>query len=185
MLHRGAIIPVVTLDGSANIWCDGVYGRDLQGTFNHPQMCSGGRQINGPYEVVELLHILYRVVLHASENGMLDDRMEVHEQLGAQHAIDVRLPRCMTAHQPLEGRGLVRGVVVDMHRRRCYPGLIDEVDDRLKGGTLLTVRVRPVRAICRRTTSDEKNAEQILPPTVAGERVALEVQEHVTRRGCW
>src|SRR5690606_31714052 len=65
-----------------------------------------------PHEAVERLQSLNRIALDAGTHAMADDRIEVHEQPCAQHAIKLIFPRSVPSHQPLECSRLVRRIVI-------------------------------------------------------------------------
>ena len=140
-------------------------------------------QGHGALEAVEDLEVLDRVPLDARPEALPDDAVEVDEPAGAQQPVDLVLARRVPAHQPLERGRLVGRVVVDVHPGVGLPRRRDQVDDRLEGGPLLGVGERPEPAVDGRSGVVERHdAEQVLAPALAGERVALEVEEHVAGR---
>ena len=66
--------------------------------------------------------VLQRVRLDAGAQALADDLEQVDEHLAAQQLVDLLLARRVRAHQPRERRGLVGGVVVDVHVRDTRAG---------------------------------------------------------------
>ena len=95
--------------------------------------------------------------------------------------IDFVLPRGVQAHQPLERRRLVRGVVVDVRSRVALEVLHREVDERLEGALLLGAVDGPKRPEPRLAVLDRGDAEEVLQALVE-ERVSFHVEEQVTGR---
>ena len=75
---------------------------------------------------------------------MAHDLIEIDEQPGAEHPVDLFLARRIAAHQALQGRRLVGRVVVDVQAGKLRPPRHDEIDERLEGALLVGARERPV-----------------------------------------
>jgi hypothetical protein len=129
---------------------------------------------------VELLDLLERVRLLRDPHALADDPEEVHEDAAAQQLVHLVLARGVAAHQPLDGPGLVGGVVVDVH-----PGWVSRraitVSTRLEG-PLLRVRSWAQGGDGRAVLLDDRS-DQELEAALEGPRVGLEVEEEVPRRG--
>ena len=100
----------------------------------------------------------------------------------AQQLVDLRLARAVEGHQALERRGLVVGVVVDVHRRVALDARGEEVHELLEGALLAGAVVRPERLEARAAVLEIAHAEEVFEPARL-ERVALHVEEHVARVG--
>ncbi len=63
----------------------------------------------------ETLEGFQRILFDAGSNRLLEYRVEVNEDFGAEHAIDFIFAGGIGAHQALEGGGFVRSEMVDVH----------------------------------------------------------------------
>ena len=108
--------------------------------------------------------------------------MEVDEELGAQHAVDLVLARRVAPHQALDRRRLVGCEVKDVHIRVPRPARHDQVDERLERPALCRRVEGPKALVLRapRAVLDDP-AEQILAPRLAHVRVPFEIEEQVAR----
>ena len=85
----------------------------------------------------------------------------------------------MLGDEALERRGLVGGVVVDVHVRVRGEALVEEADDALERDPLLVAVVRPDRGEAPVRVGDPV---QVLEPAAGlPERIALDVVEEVAR----
>jgi hypothetical protein len=120
---RLTVVAVVALDRCPHLGRDGARGTELQGTFDNAEVGSGICKGHRSCEPIEGLEVFDRVLLDARVQRMLDDGVKVHEALGAEHAVDLRLAGRVTPHQPLECGWLIRCVVIDVHLRVDAPRL--------------------------------------------------------------
>ena len=81
---------------------------------------------------------------------MAHDLIEIDEEAGAEHLVDLLLARRITAHQALQRRRLVRGVVVDVQAGELRPPRHDEIDELLEGALLVGAGESPVALIDER-----------------------------------
>ncbi len=179
-----AVVAVVGRDDLPDIGVDGIRLFQLEGALHDAKAHAGVVEIGRPLEIVERLELLDRVLLDARAQRLLDDRMEIDEQPGAQHAVDLVLARRVAAHQTLDRRRLVGGEVIDVEIAVPRPALHDEIDERLERRSLRDGIERPERVIDRasRAVLDDP-AEQVLAPRRTHEGIPFEIEEHVARRG--
>ena len=78
---------------------------------------------------------------------MTHDLIEIDEQAGAEHPVDLLLARRVAAHQPLQGRRLVWGIVIDVQVRELRPPRHDEIDECLEGALLVGAGESPVALV--------------------------------------
>ena len=115
---------------------------------------------------------------------MPDDGEEVDEDVAAEQVVDLLLARAVEAHQALEHDRLVGRVVVDVHVWIGAQALVEEVDELLERALLALAVVRPEGSEGRPAVLAPEDAEEVLEPAVGRpERVALDVEEDVARRG--
>ena len=92
---------------------------------------------------VELLDLLERVARRADHESLAHDVVEIHEHAAAQQVVHLGLAGGVLAHEPLDRRLLVGGVVVDVERRVPPAPLDQPVDEPLERRALLPLVVRP------------------------------------------
>ena len=130
------------------------------------------------------LELLDGVLLDARPERLPRDNVEIDEHPTAEHAVDLRLPRGVAPHQPLESARLVGGVVVDVEAGVLCPAPDHLVHEPLERGPLGGAIERPDAAILRLAQGIARRpAEEILQSPLAGERIAFQVEEDVARRG--
>src|SRR6266566_4195988 len=88
----------------------------------------------------------------------------------------------MDAHQLLERGLLVRGVVVDVHVRKCAATLDDEVHEGLECGLLSRSVVPPEGAETFSVCIAPSDAEEVLEAAIFDVGVALHVEEKIPGR---
>jgi hypothetical protein len=110
---------------------------------------------------------------------LANDGVQIDKPARAKHGIELALASRVAAHQPLEGRRLVRRVVVDVHRRMRARRLDDRVDDPLEPTAFVAVGKRPHRSIA---PVGRRESEQVLPASLDGKWIALEVEKQIARR---
>ena len=93
-------------------------------------------EVDVPHEPVERLELLDPVALDRGANAWRDDPVEVDHGPAAEQAVDLVLAGGVTAHQPLQGRRLVRREVVDVRSGYCHEPGHEEVHDLLEGALL-------------------------------------------------
>ena len=180
--RRDAVVAVVALHVGAKLGLQRVRLAELEGALHRVERGRGLPEVHVAAEAVEGLQGLDGVALDAGPEGVLHDAVEVHEELGPEHPVDLLLARGVALHEPLEGRGLVRGVVVDVEPRVLLPGGEDGVHERLEGGPLLGVGERPeVPVLDVAGGAHASEADEELPAGRRDEGVALEVEEDVPR----
>src|ERR1700674_2483875 len=64
---------------------------------------------------VKTLQRLQRILFHARAYSLLESRMQIDEQSGAQHSVNFVLSRRVSSHQPFELTWLMGSKMVDMH----------------------------------------------------------------------
>ena len=132
-------------------------------------------------EVEERLHLLQPVARARGAEPVADDLEQVDEDAAAEQVVELGLARAVAAHQPLQRRDLVGGVVVDVQVGVLAQPRVDEVDELLERLPLGVVVVRVQR---REVAVDVEDPPEVLERAVlVPERVALEVEEEVARRG--
>ncbi len=139
---------------------------------------------------VQRLELLDAVRPFADPKRRADDRIEVHEDPGAQQLVDLLLADAVTPGQAQQRRLLVCRVVVDVHsgmRDASRPEVVEEGGQRI---SLLGSIVRPERTEQRRAARRGflQNTEEVLqaPLGLTGLRpqwIALEVEVDVARIG--
>ena len=111
------------------------------------------------------------------------DLIEIDEHFAPQQVVELVLARGVLAHQPLQGRHFVRGVVIDVQVGPRPKPRVDEVDEPLEGHLLLVAAQRLERREDRRAGIDRDGAEQVLEASTGLEvRIAFHVEEDVARR---
>ena len=136
------------------------------------------------FEAIEGLQPLDRIAFDARAQTMAHDLIEIDEEAGAEHPVDLLLARRIAAHQALQGRRLVRGVVVDVQAGELRPPRHHEIDEPLEGALLVGAGERPVALIDERAVCVlEQIAEQIFEAVLADERIAFEVEKHIAVGG--
>ena len=116
---RQAVVPVVTLDPGAQGVRRVVRRAGLQPRLEPDERPRRGRQIDVPHEVVERLQLLDRVALDRRAQPLPHNAVQVDEDAPAEQPVHLVLARGVAAHQALDGRRLVRGVVVDVEVGCC------------------------------------------------------------------
>ena len=174
---RETVIPVVRGDRGEDLR---VAGLQPALVLDHAEPCRGDDTLALGH--VELLDLLDRVRLDRRLERLADDPVQVDQDVAAQDPIDLVLPCAVAAHQALEGRRLVRRVVVDVHGRLAREPLDDEVDERLEHGLLLGRVVCPERMEHALAGDLLDPAEEVLDAAVHGPWVGLDVEEDVERR---
>ena len=96
------------------------------------------------FEAIERLQPFDRITLDARPQTVTHDLIEIDEQAGAEHPVDLFLARSIAAHKTLHGRGFVWSVMIDMQVGKLHPACHDEIDEGLKGTLLVGTRERPV-----------------------------------------
>ena len=142
----------------------------------------------------EPLQPLDRVALHAGPHRLPRHREQVDEHLVAQQVVHLDLACRVAAHQPLERRRLVGGVVVDVHLRIQVAPRHHLVDESLESRPFRRRVVGPGVVVGQRVGGGARAAgpsEQVLQAAgaaarqpVTGEGVALQVEEHVPCARC-
>ena len=143
-------------------------------------------QVDLALEAVEPFHPLDRVALDGRPQGLAHRPQQVDERRRTQQVVDLVLARPVAAHQALERGGLVRGVVVDVHRRVGSAALGEEVHDGLEAAPLavereLAGRIARPEGVERAVHLED--AEEVVEAILERVRVALDVEEQVARRG--
>jgi hypothetical protein len=106
--------------------------------------------------------------------------MEIHEELCSEHTVDLALAGRVPAHQTLECRRLIRGIVIYVHRWMSSPGLQNQIDDCLECRLLVAIGIGPPAPVPRSAVGIHRsNAEQILATAVASKRVAFKIQKQI------
>ena len=105
--------------------------------------------------------------------------MKIDEHVAAQQPVHFLFPGGVTAHQALDGGGLVRAVVVDVEAGMLLPARHDRIDEALEH-TLLGLLVE--RPSCLVPAVPLRDAEQVLQTAVRREGVPFEVEEDVAGR---
>ena len=171
---REAVLLVVALDPV----------EDLLVALVHPALVGDDRVVAAP-ELLgrlheELAHLLDRVARVRDPERLARDRVQVDEGLAAEELVELLLEDPVLGDEALERRGLVRGVVVDVHVRVRGEALVEAADDALERQPLLVAVVRPDRGEAAVRVRDPV---QVLEPAARlPERVALDVVEEVARR---
>ena len=129
----------------------------------------------------ERLQLLQPVARPRDVQAAADDLVEVDEDAAPEQVVELGLARAVLAHQPAQRRDLVGGVVVDVQRRVGGEPLVDEVDEALERGALLLAGGGEDRL--EAAVGVEDAPEVLEAALVVPERVALEVEEEVARRG--
>ena len=96
---------------------------------------------------VEGLEPFDRIALDTSAQTVPHDLIQIDEQTGAEHPVDLFLACRIAAHQALQGRRLVWGVMIDMQTGELRPPCHDEIDELLEGALFVGARERPVTFI--------------------------------------
>ena len=170
---REAVLLVVALDPV----------EDLLVALGHPALIGDDRVVAAP-ELLgrlheELAHLLDRVARVRDPERLPRDREQVDEGLAAQELVELLLEDAVLGDEALEGRGLVGGVVVDVHVRLGGEALVEEADDALERDPLLVAVVRPDRGEAAVRVGDPV---QVFEPAAGlPERIALDVVEQVAR----
>ncbi len=141
---REAVLLVVALDPV----------EDLLVALGYPALVGDDRVVAAP-ELLgrlheELAHLLDRVARVRDPERLPRDREQVDEGLAPQELVELLLEDPVLGDEALEGRGLVGGVVVDVHVRVRGEALVEEADDALERNPLLVAVVRPDRGEARR-----------------------------------
>src|SRR5204862_907949 len=120
---------------------------------------------------------LDRVAVDRGAQGLARDAVEIDEHLAAEEVVELGLTRAVLAHQPLERRPLVGGVVVDVHAREAAAALREQVDQLLETGLLLDLVACPQTFVARLAVVDLDPAEEVFEPARRLEpRVTLEIE---------
>src|SRR5207249_5962954 len=132
------------------------------------------------------LELLQRIRLRPDPNRLPDNPVQVDEHPAAKETVDLDLPSCVDAGQPLERVWLVRGVVIHVQIRIAIQPVDKEVDDLLEGAFLFIRIVAPegvMHALSALPVQGERfpNTEEVLDAVVADERIAFHVEEEVGR----
>ena len=177
---RQAVVPVVALYLRAQLrrHVGGLTG--LQPRLEPDERPRRGRQIDVAREAVEGLQLLDRVALDRRAQPLPDHAVQVHEHPPAQQPVHLVLAGGVAAHQALDGRGLVRGVVIDVEVRVLRPTRHEPVDEVLERAPLGRRVERPARLVAAVAVH---GAEEVLQAAVPREGVALDVEEDVAGRG--
>ena len=145
---------------------------------------AGGLHVALARLAVELLDVLDGVRGRGRADGFADDLVEVHQAPFAQERVEQRLARGVTARELLERGVLVGGVVVDVQAGVFAPALVEPVHELLERLLLLEAGVAPEGLELEGALAvPVVDAEQVLEPVVAVERVAFHVEVHVARVG--
>src|SRR4051812_41911002 len=113
-MRRGTVVAVVRFDHDLLVFTDTFRLREFKASLHACQRAVGIRQVDGALETVELFKLLDGIALNAGAQRVPHDRIEVDEQLGAEHPVDLFFPRCIPPHEALERSGLVRREVIDV-----------------------------------------------------------------------
>jgi hypothetical protein len=140
-----------------------------------------GGQLGAALEAGEPFRLLQRVARNARAERLAKHGVEVDEHAAAQEVVDLVLPSPVLTHQALEGGRVVGPVVVDVEARPARQAPAHPVDDLLEGAALALGVVGPERDV--RPVQLEETEQEDEPPARLPERVALEVENHVSRRG--
>ena len=135
-MHGGnAVVPVVPLD----------FHQQFLPPILFPQLEPGLElddavpripQVHLPGEAVQGFQPLDGVALHRGAYSLAHRPVQVHEDPSPQQAVNLLLPRAVTTRQPLDGGGLVGGVVVDVEVGVGGQAFHDQVDEPLEGPPL-------------------------------------------------
>ena len=106
--------------------------------------------------------------------------MQVDEHAPAQQPVHLVLAGGVAAHQALDGRGFVGGVVIDVEVRMLRPARHEPVDEVLERAPLGRRVERPARLVA---TVAVHRAEEVVQAAVPREGVPFDVEEDVARRG--
>ena len=134
-----------------------------------------------PLERQERLQLLQPVPRPRDVQAAADDLVEVDEDAAPEQVVELGLARAVLAHQAAQRRDLVGGVVVDVQRRVGGEPLVDEVDEALERVALLVAGGGEDGL--EAAVGVEDPPEVLEAALVVPERVALEVEEEVARRG--
>ena len=129
----------------------------------------------------ERLQLLQPVARPRDVQAAADDLVEVDEDAAPEQVVELGLARAVLAHQAAQRRDLVGRVVVDVQRRVGGEPLVDEVDEALERVALLVAGGGEDRLEAAVRVEDPP--EVLEAALVVPERVALEVEEEVARRG--
>ncbi len=145
-------------------------------------------QADRALEAVERLELLDRVALDGRAQRLAHGAEEIDEDATPQQRIDGVLPRRVAAHQPLQRRRLIRGVVVDVEIRVALAPFGDEVHqplerDLLPGERDLGRMKRVERPERGEGAIDVEHAEEVVDAVIERIGIALEVQEQVAGIG--
>src|SRR5438132_991250 len=90
----------------------------------------------------------------------------------------------MDPHQSGKCRGLVRGVVIDVHVGAALATVVHEVDESLKSNDLGFAVLSPIWAVCRRPilVSPENTEEELKPGARVKKRITFHIKEEITSR---
>ena len=178
-----AVILVVAFDGLPDFYRNRVRALQLKRLLHHEQRSIGIDQRNGAVEAVEHFQVLDRVALDPGAQALPHHSIEVNEAFGAEHLVQLLLARRVSTHQPLEGRRLIRGVVIDVHRFVLLRRLHNEIDYRLEGLALIVFIECPEASVDRRAVRlNRHHAEEVFAPSLSGKEIALEIEEHIAGR---
>lgn len=142
-LRRFAVLAVVVLDVAVVPHERVVEVAGLDCVLDDAPAHRGARQILFPRVTEEGFQVLDRVALHAGNHGVFDCPIEINERSASEQLVELHFSRRETTHQALEGRGLVRGEVVDMRARIPLPRLGGDVDEPFESRPLFLERAGP------------------------------------------
>ena len=129
-------------------------------------------------------------MLDARPQGLAHDLVQIHEQVGAQHAVHFLAARGELSGEPLDGARLVGREVVDVHVREPLPPLHHEVHEGLEHPLLpdrepftVAAGIEGPLAAVRRSAAFVRfrQTEQVFEPARPDEARAFDVEEEVTR----
>ena len=129
------------------------------------------------------LDLLQRVARDTGPKPLAHHRVEVHEDLAPQQVVHLVLARRIDTHQLGDCRLLVRAVVVHVHARIAREPPVHQVDEVLEEPPLAGAIVGPPRLVAPvRAVAQQQAEEKVQPARRLPERIALDVEEEVTRR---
>ena len=181
---REAVLAVVGGHLRIELRRDAVLVTELDGELEIAARKGCVAQVELADEAVQGLELFQAVALDAYAKGLAHDGMEVDEAAAAQQPVERLAARDIARAQTLQGGGLVGAEMVDVKRGIRLQPRHHEIDEALARGFLGRRIERPILLEPEHALRvPPRVTGQVLEALVADERIALEVEVDVARRG--
>ena len=179
----GAVVAVVTLHGVLVLLPNETRVALLQRRVDLVERVVGVGQGHVAGEVVEPLKLLDGVAFHAGAQPAAHHTVQVHEQVAAQHPVNLVLARGVATHHPFHRARFVGREVVHVHVGVLLPARHQPIGEPLERPLFLFVVQRPQSCVAQFPVVVRRLvAEEVLEAVRPDEGVALEVEEDVAGR---